>query len=269
MKKDFFKDNLKYYLGVLIPAILGIALSIMFFMSPFMNLPVSRSEAIAYTGEFAKYEIEEDYRAIHFRDGACHEVYPHTEPEELREAFSYLAPGTVIHILVNPNNNIVAEIRTDSEELLNFEESQKDVYNYQFGFWIVGALMLIAALLLLLYPVIASKASDKEIKRQQERAKRQIKGEDDRAIRRADSGKSRILLAAKVEEYDIVYRRRKAVNELVINGWVYDEIKGILEFEHSLTASLGGHHIEVGLDSDSYSYILFDGKRIAEKKRTL
>lgn len=40
-------------------------------------------------------------------------------------------------------------------------------------------------------------------------------------------GEEKILLRCKVKTYDIVYRRVKFVNELVINGQIYDEKKAL------------------------------------------
>ena len=70
-----------------------------------------------------------------------------------------------------------------------------------------------------------------------------------------------------MNEYQICYRRVKSTNELVINGQVYDEKKGIIEFEHKLCATISGHNIEVGYDTESFSYMVFDGKTIKRKKR--
>ena len=72
-----------------------------------------------------------------------------------------------------------------------------------------------------------------------------------------------------MKEYKICYRRIKSTNELVINGYVYDEKKGIIEFEHNLSARVDSHKFEAGLNSNSYSYIKFDGKIIAEKQRLI
>ena len=79
--------------------------------------------------------------------------------------------------------------------------------------------------------------------------------------------KSKILLKANVQGYEICYRRVKSLNELVINGRVYDEKKRIVEFAHKLYATIDGHIVEAGCDDESYSYIIFDGEMIQCKKR--
>ena len=45
--------------------------------------------------------------------------------------------------------------------------------------------------------------------------------------------------------------------------------RGIIEFAHNLSAIIDSHKIEAGYDEDSYSYIIFDGERIAEKRRII
>ena len=111
---------------------------------------------------------------------------------------------------------------------------------------------------------------EKEKEKHTQKAKRRESGVDDNPLRRANrSVKVRILLEARVEEYEICYRRVKSVNELVINGVVYDEKKGVIEFAHNLSAVIDGHTIEAGLSDDSYSYIMFDGECLANKQRLI
>ena len=88
-------------------------------------------------------------------------------------------------------------------------------------------------------------------------------------IRVADKDvKHRVLLETSVLKYDICYRRVKHTNELVINGNVYEEVDGVIEFPHSLHAWIDGHHIEVGY-TGTYSYINVDGENVAKKIRLI
>jgi len=251
-------------------SIVSILVGIIFIISQNANTPVTREEALSYSGILEKYVTGKNYRTIVFNDGSTYDVYPHTEGYEFDEMMESLSRGTKLHLLVNPNSGYVAEIRTDSSELLNFDTSQRNIAAYDDGYVYIGIFMCACGAFLIVYATALLGHRRKETEKRQSKSKRQqAEGEDDRPIRRVDSDKGRVLLEAKADKYDIVYRRQKAVNELVINGSVYDEIKGILEFEHSLTASLGGHRIEAGLDEDGYSYILFDKRRVAEKKRTV
>ncbi len=94
-------------------------------------------------------------------------------------------------------------------------------------------------------------------------------GGNSAALRAADTDiKQKILLDAAVDSYSICYRRVKSTNELVINGYVYDEKKGILECAHTLIAVIDNHKIEVGFDN-THSFIIFDGELIAQKLRLI
>ena len=90
---------------------------------------------------------------------------------------------------------------------------------------------------------------------------------DSPVLRNADKNvKHRILLEKHIFNYDICYRRVKNTNELVVNGKVYDEIKAVIEPNHSLDAFIDGHRISVGYNG-THSFIEFDGDLIAKKVR--
>lgn len=87
------------------------------------------------------------------------------------------------------------------------------------------------------------------------------------ALRIADPDvKSRVLLEANAVGHAITYRRVKRVNELVIDGYVYDEYEAVVEVAHSLKAQIDSHSIEVGYDGIN-SYLNVDGQRVAKKLR--
>lgn len=87
-------------------------------------------------------------------------------------------------------------------------------------------------------------------------------------LRRAEEDvKHRVLLEATYGGRQIVYRRVKKVNELVISGYVYDEYEALAEHAHCLTAQIDGHVIEMGYDGISSSYFRVDGQQLAKKIR--
>lgn len=79
--------------------------------------------------------------------------------------------------------------------------------------------------------------------------------------------KAKELLRADTPGYQIVYRRVKRTNELVINGKVYDEYVALMEFPHTLSAVVDGHTIEVQYDSSCHMYMYFDNALLAKKLR--
>lgn len=158
----------------------------------------------------------------------------------------------------------MVEITTATEELLNFEKSQQDIDAYDNGYIGIGVFMCVSGVFLICYQIRKTAYKRKE----KDRRKQKVGDRETDVLRYVDPvAKGRILLEANVEQYHICYRRVKFVNELVINGRVYDEKKGIFEFEHQLCALVDGHSIEAGMDENSYSYILFDGEVIEQKMR--
>ena len=257
--------------GAIIVGILAIIFGAFFALAQSENKPIPRSEAAAYSGEFEEYEVGENYRAIIFTDGSSYEVFPHTETQKFADTMSSLKKGTKLDILVNPNNDYVVEIIAESREILNFEESQAALDAYDNGYIAIGVVVCFAGgFIIIIYGLVSPRQREKEMEKQTQKAKRRERGVDDNPIRHANcSVKVRILLEARVEEYEICYRRVKSVNELVVNGVVYDEKKGVIEFAHNLSAVVDGHTIEAGLSDDSYSYIMFDGECLANKLRLI
>ncbi|MBQ8003264.1 MAG: hypothetical protein IJ297_07475 [Clostridia bacterium] len=85
-------------------------------------------------------------------------------------------------------------------------------------------------------------------------------------LRLAEDVKHRVLLETDYQGYHICYRRVKGTNELVVNGYVYDEYKKIVEFPHTLTARFEDAVITSGYDN-SQSFITVNGVEIARKTR--
>ncbi len=254
--------------GAIIVGIIAIVFGVFFALTTVQNNPIPRSEAVAYSGVFQEYEVWDNSRTIIFADGSSYEVYPHTETEEFADTMRTLPKGTKLYLLVNPNSGYVVEIRAGSRELLNFEESQAAIDAYDNGYIGIGVFVCFAGVFLIVYGFVSSDHKKKEKSKQKKKVRRLASGAEDLPLRNADRDvKAKILLKARAEDYEICYRRIKSVNELVINGVVYDEIKGVMEFSHNLSAVVDGHTIEAGLSEDCYSYIMFDGQCLANKQR--
>lgn len=133
--------------------------------------------------------------------------------------------------------------------------------------------IVIASLLLtccIVFDVIEIRGLIREAKEKAEGVKLDEAADivDSKPIRAADGDAiCKVLLEAEVPEYKICYRRVRRVNELIINGYVYDEFKGLFEPEHTLRAILNGHVIEAGLDDINCSFITFDDELLNYKQR--
>ena len=86
-------------------------------------------------------------------------------------------------------------------------------------------------------------------------------------LRMAEDVKARIFLEEDVLGRHVVYRRVKRTNELVIDGYVYDDYEALVETEHWLRADIDGHVIEAGFDGKGFSYIKADGEVVKRKLR--
>lgn len=87
-------------------------------------------------------------------------------------------------------------------------------------------------------------------------------------LRRADENvKHRVLLESDALGHHVCYRRVKRINELVIDGYVYDEIEILIETAHALNAKIEGHTFQVGFDGMAHSYLRVDGETVAKKLR--
>ncbi len=92
---------------------------------------------------------------------------------------------------------------------------------------------------------------------------------DSLALRKADKDvKHKVLLEKRMFNMDICYRRVKRVNELVINGNVYDEYVALAEQPHMLEAYVDGRHIVAGY-TGTHSVISVDGQQVAKKLRII
>ncbi len=88
--------------------------------------------------------------------------------------------------------------------------------------------------------------------------------------RRADiDTKFRVLAEAAHNGHSIIYRRVKRNNELVIDGYIYDEIEMLIETPHVLSAKIDGDLIQAGLRNPSNSFISVNGNEIVKKIRIM
>lgn len=252
-----------------------IAIGLFVFILPeFDNQPVTRAEAKTVSGSFEKYEVFGNYRDLYFSDGTSYPVFPHTESAEFQKQMKAMEPGTHLTIAVHPKSGFVIEVRTDTEELMEFETAQQEIRRYGIGYICLGGVFFLLSIFISVYGFWQKAAAKKEEERQHRqlaRTKTNADGNFTPPLRdAATTGKARVFLQTKRKGCSIQYRRLKEVNELVVNGKVYDEMKARIEFAHNLRAMVDGHCIEAGMEdghSCNFCYIRFDGMTIARKKR--
>lgn len=92
---------------------------------------------------------------------------------------------------------------------------------------------------------------------------------DSAVLRMAEEAKSRVFIDTEASGMHIIVRRTKHTNELIINGCVYDEYEGIVEYAHTLTADLSGHRIEAVFDGATSIKLFVDNQEVAKKIRLI
>lgn len=255
---------------IVIAGILGILLGVWFIFMQADNEPITRDEALCFDGTFLEYEASDNYRCIVFENDECYFVHAHTEKPEFAKKMAGIKQGTKLYLCINPNNDYVIEVKTDTELLLDFESSQIAIQKYDRWYSMIGIVMILLGCFLFLYLAASTKHKKAEAQKRESKMHNCNTAKNDPVLRQSDnSRKIKILLNASADNYKIIYQRTKLTNELVINGNVYDEKKGLIEFEHALSARIDGHLIEAGLDENSHSYIKFDGRIIKEKMRLI
>ncbi len=142
-------------------------------------------------------------------------------------------------------------------------EDGDDIFGY-----VVGGILVFCGLGLLSLVALQTKAHRlAATAAAEQRRLAEENGGDSPVLRTADgNAKHRVLAKTKCGGRAILYRRVGRTNELVIDGFVYDEYIALLEFDHSLLAILDGHTIEAGL-SGTTSYIMYDNRVIARELR--
>ena len=271
VRKNSEPDPYDSPIFVCIVIFLSILMGIVFLFSNKSNESVSREEAIFYEGYFEDYSYLSKYADLKItgHDDIL-SIFPHTQSDEFIERMKSLSAEDKLRIAVHPKSDYVIEIiANESEEILNFEASQTDIYNYSKGYVWIGAVEIVLAIGTGIYLIFHHK-------RKKDKAERiRLHGDDESVyhttyIRYANSEtKHRILLEYNDDDLKIIYRRVGRVNELVVNGKVYAEYKALIEFEHKLRASVAGHKIEAGLDKENRSYLEIDGKLVEYKLRVV
>ena len=272
MRKNVNEQDVIYKRPIILILIgvLAIIMGVVIFIPVRSYVFVTRDEAVSYTGMFDRFEYDEDggHYEVYFSDDSLYYMVTSDETIELANNKDVLEKGSQLHILINPKTDYVLEIKTDDEELLSFDSTLKSLRSEGVVFSALAVVVIGMGVFLLVTARLVTVNKQKDAERYE--GKKFHSNGDSVVLRYADYDvKSRTLLEANVDGYEICYRRVKSVNELVINGRVYDEKKAVLEFEHNLSAVVGGHTIEAGLDDTCSSYICFDGSLIKHKMRLI
>lgn len=139
--------------------------------------------------------------------------------------------------------------------------SMDSVIDIIFHIWVIVYLIIG---ILAYYKIKKSPETDDEISEDETGDETE---ENSEILRMAEDVKCRVFLEADVSGMHIVYRRVKRTNELVINGYVYDEYVALAEFAHTLVANVNGHKVEASFNGVANVFISVDSQIVAKKMR--
>ena len=119
------------------------------FLMPEQQSSVQYSEAVAEDGIFSGSKVIYGLRKRHirnmpngirlyFEDGRSFEIGSSSYSDELARKLHFLPSGTEVSILLHPDSDIVLELRTEDEVLLEFDDGIKNLISEVKFFRILG-----------------------------------------------------------------------------------------------------------------------------------
>ncbi len=113
------------------------------------NSPIDKSEAIEKTAVFDFCDIQYGknfslaYAVLFFENAEEEYIRGICVNQDLRKDIEAIKKGTELHILINPDNNYIVELKANEEEILNFDYAQKKLHQEGVSFLYLGIFMLV------------------------------------------------------------------------------------------------------------------------------
>ena len=152
----------------LVMALISIFIGTVFSSTLFFNQPIDREEATELTYTYKDFTGHEKGKGgfteikLIFSDGSAQYIDGCCVKDELVEKLEKTTAGTKIKMLVNPKNDYVVELVADDVVLLEFDYAQKQLERNGVGFFYLGIVMYVFAIIFIIQAVLDFK---KKIKR--------------------------------------------------------------------------------------------------------
>ena len=135
-------------------AVLCIFMSAVFSTSFFTNRPIEKSASEEKSATYSHYKEEYgpklrrsintlNYIELYFENGEKELIHGVCVNKDLYKALDTLEKGTTLHMLINPDNNYIVELKANEEEILNFDYAQKKLRQEGVSFLYLGIFMLL------------------------------------------------------------------------------------------------------------------------------
>lgn len=152
----------------LVMALISIFMGTVFSSTLLTNRPISKEEATQLTCTYKEFtghkKLKGGFTEIKLLsyDSSAQYINSSCVTDEIYKAIEETAPGTKINMLVNPNNDYIVELVVNDVVILDFETAQKDLERDGAGFFILGIVMYIFAIVFIVQAVLDFR---KKIKR--------------------------------------------------------------------------------------------------------
>ena len=151
----------------LVMALISIFMGTMFSSTLYLNQPIDREDATELTCTYKEFIVRTQRGSIReikllFYDGSAQYIDGSCVKDELEEKLEKTPIGTSFKMLVNPKNDYVVELVADGIVLLDFDYAQKELERDGVGFFYLGFVMYIFAILFIIQAILDFK---KKIKR--------------------------------------------------------------------------------------------------------
>ena len=108
--------------------LLAFVMATVFVVMPSSYGKVTREEALSFEGVYERYvQDSKDYIELYFSDGSMQTIHESCTLKEVVDAIDALEAGERLYLLIHPKNEFVIEVRSDENELLNLDESQRNM----------------------------------------------------------------------------------------------------------------------------------------------
>lgn len=153
----------------LVLALIGIFMGTIFSSTLFLNLPIAIEDAIELNYTYKEFIVSTGAKGsiaeikLLFFDGSEQYIDGSCVKDEMVEKLEKTPSGTKFKILVNPKNDYVVELVADDVVLLEFDKVQKELERDGAGFFILGIVMYIFAIIFIAQAVLDFRKKTKRM----------------------------------------------------------------------------------------------------------
>lgn len=153
----------------LVMALISLFMGTVFSSTLYLNQPIDREDATELTCSYKEFIVHTRRSSIAeikllFYDGSAQYINGYCAKDEIVEKLEETPIGTKFKMLVNPKNDYVVELVINDVIILDFETAQKDLERNGVGFFILGIVMYIFAIIFIVQAVLDLRKKTKRMK---------------------------------------------------------------------------------------------------------